>query len=156
MSMGVKVLNDQFILGGAIDLTQAAAGVAGILNGAKVGLATAFGNITPQAILADVTQPTGGGLAPVAITWSSTPVRLGDGRLALLGTISAPFRPTAPVTPQVVVGFFVEDSAATKLLWLEQFTGGESWGIADTYSFCDVEILLALSGDNGLDSTEHN
>lgn len=103
----------------AIDYTQAGAGVAGILNGAKVILATNAFTPTKLRVVGDLTQPSYGGYAPVAITWGAA-ARDQAGDIVTLSQL-IPIQQTGGPVVVTIYGYGLTDSGGTNLLLSELF-----------------------------------
>lgn len=104
-----------------LDVITAITGGGGVLNGALVGLFKSNTVLTPDTVLADLTEADFTGYAQsAAVTWGSpgydvnkVPEVLGDMKVFNSGT---------PITiTNVVYGYFVVDGAGTTLLYAEKF-----------------------------------
>lgn len=115
-----KTFTQKFVRDLLTVAAQAAAGVAGDLNGAKVHLYTAGPTVNHHMVPGDFTEPTFTGYAAAVITWS-VPINAGDLAGVLVGT-DAVFRPTATTAlPQTILGAYVTDSTSAIVLWAEPF-----------------------------------
>lgn len=101
------------------DVTQAAGGVAGVLNGTKMIL---FENdLTPDetTLLADLTRPTDANLtAAQALTWSAA--HRGAGGILETETGLMSWIPVNGVNPTVIYGYAIVNTAVTVLLAAER------------------------------------
>jgi hypothetical protein len=76
--------------------------------------------ITPDTVLADLTEADYTGYVAQTVTAWGTPVLNGDGKAETIAP-SHTFAPTSPTTvPNIVYGYWVEDTAGN-LLWAENF-----------------------------------
>jgi hypothetical protein len=102
------------------DYVQAGAGVAGILNAAKLILATNAFTPTKLRVVADLTQPSYGGYAPVTVTWAAA-ARDQAGDIVTLSQLF-PIQQTGGPVVVTIYGYGLTDSAGTNLLLSELFT----------------------------------
>src|SRR5215831_19882802 len=101
-------------------LSLGAAAPTPILTGAKVGLFTNSILPTRHTKLADMVEPTDTWYTKPALTLSAAPYLNDDNNLAMEGAVAFTVSGmTGPGT--MVVGYFVEDGAATELLICEKF-----------------------------------
>lgn len=100
------------------DATQAGAGVAGILNGAKLILGTNTITPTKTTAVGDITQPTYTGYAPLTITWGSA-VRDSSGDIVTLSQ-ECPIQMGDSVLPTTIKCWGLTDSGGTNLLMSEE------------------------------------
>ena len=93
--------------------------VAGSLAAAKVGLFTGAPVISPSTVIADFTEPLFTGYLRKSITWSA-PFYNGNQQEQVDSGLMQ-WQPTDGVNPSVVTGFFVINTAGTKLLFAGLF-----------------------------------
>lgn len=146
--MQAKVLTAFFQDSARIDLTQAAAGVAGILNGSKLALFTNNPTLSENTVPADLTAPIYAGYAQVVVTWQTTLERQSNGDLALAGSSSL-FAPTSSATPDTITGVAMLNSAGTSVLWAYKLTNAVP--MPDKYSFMQITPFLSLKSSNAND-----
>lgn len=120
----------------AVDYTQAGAGVAGVLNGAKIILATNTFAPSKTRVVADLTQPTYTGYAPVTITWA-TAVRDALGDIVTLSQLVA-IQMGDSTLPTTITGYGLTDSGGTHLLLSELLPVPLPLVDALTYFGCQV------------------
>jgi hypothetical protein len=100
------------------DYVQAGAGVAGILNAAKIVLFVNSITLTKNTPLSALTQPTYTGYAPVSITWGSA-VRDSAGDIVTLSQ-AVPVQMGSSSDPETKIkGYGLSDSAGANLLFAE-------------------------------------
>jgi hypothetical protein len=101
------------------DYTQAGAGVAGILNGAKIiyGINASPPPATKTRAVGDVTQSVDGGLAPAAVTWGAAG-RDGAGDIVTL-TATLPVQLASSANACTITCWGLTDSGGTHLLLYE-------------------------------------
>lgn len=103
-----------------INALKANPAAVGPLDGTKIGLFTAVaGGLTPDTVIADLTLATYTGYAAQAMTWSAV-FADPDGSFATDSGLHV-FQPTDAVTPNVVSGYHVTNTAGTVLLFAEMF-----------------------------------
>lgn len=136
MSMLTTEYTDQHA---AIDYTQAGAGVAGILNGAKVILATNAFTPTKSLAVSGLTQPTYTGYAPATVTWA-TAVRDSNGDIVTLSDL-IPIQMGDSLTPTSITGYGLTDTGGTHLLLSELFPN--PLNLVDVLSYFGLQIPFA-------------
>jgi hypothetical protein len=128
------------------DYVQPGAGVAGVLNGAKVILFTNAITPTKQTPLSALVQPTYTGYAAVAITWGSA-VRDAAGDIVTL-TQSIPIQMGSSMDPETtIVGYGVEDSGAANLLFIEVLANPIP--LVDNLTYYEIVIPFAPGKPQG-------
>jgi hypothetical protein len=136
MSMLTTEYTDQHA---AIDYTQAGAGVAGILNGAKLILATNAFSPGKQLPVAGLTQPTYTGYVPVVLTWAAA-VRDALGDIVTLSQLVA-IQMGDSLTPTTITGYGVTDGGGTHLLLSELFA--TPLPLVDVLTYFGLQIPFA-------------
>lgn len=116
MSIVLTEYGDQGLV---TDATQAGAGVAGVLNGAKLILAKA--SFAPSATLAvgGISQPTYTGYAPAAMTWTAAHRDVNNDIVTESAVV--PIQMGDSLTPTTIFGYGVTDSGGTHLIMSELF-----------------------------------
>jgi hypothetical protein len=136
---------EAFDVAAVTDYTQAGAGVAGKLNGAKLILGT--NDLTPgkKSVVADITQPTYTGYAPVVVTWGVA-MRDANGDIV---TLSAPVlvQMGDSVLPTTIKCWGLTDGAGTGLLLCEELA--TPIPLADALAFRNVQIPFAPGNPQG-------
>ena len=127
------------------DYVQAGAGVAGILNAAKVILFTNSVSITKTTPLSALTQPTYTGYAPVAVTWGAAARdQFGDivtlSQLVLIQMANA-------LTPTTIIGYGLTDSAGANLLLAEVLA--TPLPLVDALTFFNLQVPFAPGNPQG-------
>lgn len=115
----MNVLSEACETGLLIDATQAASGVAGILNGAKVRPYIVPVTPTPTTPLATFTASVDAGLAAQSITWGGSYRRAVGGLAKDGGESLFQLADVANATP--IYGIVVTNSGGTVLLYAEAF-----------------------------------
>lgn len=111
----MQVVTDYFLKGCATNLKGTA--LDGVLKGAKVGLFVNTPSLSQGTVIGDLTEPTFAGYAQQAVTWSG-PFQQPDLSWADQGGLYT-FQATDDLTPTVVTGVFLVDSAGTHLIAAE-------------------------------------
>lgn len=122
-----------------VDATQAGAGVAGVLNGAKIIWAIAAFTPTKTLTVSGITQSVDTGLAPATVTWA-TAVRDSLGNIVTL-TGAMPLQLATSSNACVVYGYGLTDSGGTHLLLSEAFAN--SLALVDNLTFYAVTVPFA-------------
>jgi hypothetical protein len=127
------------------DLTQAGAGVAGVLNGAKLIFGT--NNITPSktGTPAAITEPTDADLAPVTITWGAA-ARDSNGDIVTLSQLIDVH--LANISGACTIkSLGITDSTGTYLLASEDL--GLGYQLVDTLSYWGLQVPWAPGNPQG-------
>jgi hypothetical protein len=129
------------------DYTQAGAGVAGVLNGAKIvfGINPSPPPATKTRALADITQSVDAGLAPAAVTWGAAG-RDSAGDIVTL-TASLPVKITVNANNCTITCWGLEDAGGTHLLIYEVLP--TPMNLPDTLALFNVQIPFAPANSEG-------
>lgn len=122
--------------------TQAAAGVAGPLNGSKMLLFTNTPAINKFTTLAALTEATYTGYARQTLVWSAA--RLDPTARVATFTALINWQPTDAVTPNTITGYAIVDSTGLILYAMELFV--TPVGLATALSY--LGIVAEWSSDN--------
>ncbi len=129
----------------AVDYTQAGAGVAGILNGAKI----IFGTNAISPSKADdpsvITQSIDAGLAPATVTWG-TAGRDALGDIVTL-TATVPVQLVTSANHCVLQSWGLTDSGGTHLLMSESLSPGLN--LVDNLTLFNVQVPFAPGNPQG-------
>jgi hypothetical protein len=127
------------------DYTQAGAGVAGILNGAKIIFGTNVLVPAKTTNVAAITQSTDAGLAPATVTWGVA----GRDSVGDMVTLSAslPVKLTTGPGPVTIQCWGLTDAAGTHLLMSEALAVPIQ--LPDTLSLFNVQIPFAPGNPQG-------
>jgi hypothetical protein len=140
----VLVTNETFDTDMIVSATQAGAGVAGPLNGTKMGLFTNQPALTKTMLLAALTQPTYTGYALQALTWSAAE-RNAAGSISTHSALMNWMMGDA-LTPTTVYGYFICNTAGSVLLAAEYFPAPQA--LADTLSYFGVVSEWSANNQN--------
>lgn len=104
-------------------IDRTTADIAGPLLAAKLGLYQTLIDVGPSNVLADFTSAiaTFAGYATATLTWGAASIS--DSGIVESLSASVTFRPTNGVTPNVIYGCWIMDSASAKLYFAGQFDG---------------------------------
>lgn len=127
------------------DYTQAASGVAGVLNGAKIIFGTNLLVPGKKSVVADITQSIDAGLAPAALTWGAA----GRDALGDMVTLSAsvPVKLTTSANACVLQCWGITDSAGTNLLICDNFE--TPLNLPDNLQLYNVQVPFAPGNPEG-------
>lgn len=132
-------------IGAVTDYTQAGAGVAGILNGAKIIFGTNVIVPAKTTTVANITQSTDPGLAPATVTWGAAG-RDGAGDIVTL-SVSVPVKLTTGPGPVTIQCWGLTDSTGTHLLMSEALA--QPINLPDTVSLFNVQVPFAPGNPQG-------
>jgi hypothetical protein len=139
-------------VGAVTDYTQVGAGVAGILNGAKLIFGT--NNITPNkhTAVADLTQSPDADLAPVTITWGSA-FRDANGDIVTQSQL-IPVKIAVLANATTIKSVGLTDAAGANLLASEDL--GLGYQLTDLLSLWNVQIPFSPPNPQGKGSIWSN
>jgi hypothetical protein len=129
------------------DYVQAGAGVAGVLNGAKIIFGT--NELVPGklTVVADITQSVDAGLAPASVAWGAAG-RDAAGDIVTL-TATLPVQLASSANACVLTCWGLTDSGGTNLLMSESLEPDRVMNLTDNLVLYNVQVPFAPGNPQG-------